>query len=153
MPLGVDLFAERLATDPETSSNDLTVGEPSSHETMFEGDEAPSDGPENADVVMPALEDDAQHAAPSATELDTFIDEDRVVSGEVMPDLSDLSFDTDMTSADSTLVDDVLVSDLGLNLDEDNFELPGAALPLGASSHDAGASPSEDDDTKLDNAP
>jgi hypothetical protein len=153
MQLGVDLFAERQTTDHGTASNDPTFGEPSDHETMTERDEQKSDAPAQADFIMPALEGDTPLADRSAAELDTFIDEDSAVSGEVMPDLPALSFDIGMTSADSTLVDDVLVSDLGLNLNADDFNLPSAELPPDASSHDAGESPSEDDDTKLNDAP
>lgn len=143
IPLDVDPFADRQATDDGAASSD----------PMLDRDET-LDSPESTGIVMPSLEWDNRLSDFSPTdELDTLIDGDSAISGDVMPDLPDLNFDTGMTSEDTTLVDDLLASDLGLDLNETHFDLPSAKLPPQTWTEEAGEPSAEDDDAEPNDAP
>lgn len=151
--LDVDPFMALQATDHDLASNDPAAGALPTSMTPLEddGDKA-SDAHEQTDMAMPPLEDNDQQPEPPSAEFETMIDEDYVASGQMMPDIPDLSFDSDESSEESTLVDDVLASDLGLNFSEDDFELPNVDLPCDWA-EDADESPSQDENAKPDDTP
>ena len=150
--LDIDAFEDAKITDEAVVSNSPASWESPSPDTSLDHNEDPlKDSQKKPDNMLPDLESDSQESAPSSAELETLVDTNCTFSDDKMPDLSDLSFDSDATSEESTLVDDVLASELGLSFSEDNFELPSADLPH-AWTDDIDESSSKDDDSKSNNA-